>query len=70
MNRFLQQAVASRQTTSDAARLARGIKENLGLQTVTFKGIPTSTHFARVLVEADYRMKLVGIGFPKNFLSM
>ncbi len=32
---------------------------------MTFKGIPTSTHFARVLVEADYRMKLVGIGLER-----
>lgn len=64
MNRFLQQARRVARP-SDAARLARGIKENLGLQTVTFKGIPTSTHFARVLVEADYRMKLVGIGLEK-----
>lgn len=64
MNRFLQQ---SRRVArpSDAARIAMGIKQNLGLQTVTFKGIPTSTHFARVLVEADYRMKLVGIGLER-----
>ncbi|MGI9473357.1 MAG: DUF1598 domain-containing protein, partial [Rubripirellula sp.] len=32
---------------------------------VTFVGIPSSTHFARVLVEADYRMKLVGIGLER-----
>ena len=35
MNRFLQQARRVARP-SDAARLARGIKENLGLQTVTF----------------------------------
>lgn len=49
----------------DANRIAQGMKQNLGLQTVTFKGIPNSTHFARVLVEADYRMKLVGIGLER-----
>ncbi len=49
----------------DARRIAQGLKSNLGLQTVTFKGIPNSTHFARVLVEADYRMKLVGIGLER-----
>ena len=32
---------------------------------LTFKGIPNSTHFARVVVEADYRMKLVGIGLER-----
>jgi len=64
MNRFIAQARRVARP-SDAARLAQGIKENLGLQTVTFKGIPNSTHFARVLVEADYRMKLVGIGLEQ-----
>lgn len=64
MQRFLS-SVRGRVQPSDAARLASGLKNNLGLQTVTFKGIPTDTHFARVLVEADYRMKLVGIGLEK-----
>ncbi len=50
---------------SDAGRLAAMMKNNLGLQTVSIRGIPTSTHFARVLVEADYRMKLIGIGLEK-----
>lgn len=64
MNEFI--LMARRQARpSDAARIAQGMKENLGLQTVTFKGIPNSTHFARVLVEADYRMKLIGIGLEK-----
>jgi hypothetical protein len=64
MNRFLA-SVRGRVRPEDAQRLAIGLKENLGLQNVTFKGIPTSTHFARVLVEADYRMKLIGIGLEK-----
>ncbi len=64
MNRFLT-SVRGRVRPSDAQRLALGLKENLGLQTVTFKGIPSSTHFARVLVEADYRMKLIGIGLER-----
>jgi hypothetical protein len=64
MQQFLS-AVRGRVQPSDARRLAQGLKNNLGLQTVTFKGIPSSTHFARVLVEADYRMKLVGIGLER-----
>ena len=43
-------------------KLAAGMKENLGLQNVTIKGISAKSHFAQVLVEADYRMKLIGIG--------
>lgn len=64
MNEFMLMA-RRRARPNDAARIANGMKENLGLQTVTFKGIPDSTHFARVLVEADYRMKLIGIGLEK-----
>lgn len=64
LNQFLT-SVRGRVRPADAQRLASGLKQNLGLQTVTFKGIPSSTHFARVLVEADYRMKLVGIGLEE-----
>lgn len=47
---------------SDAQFIAAGLKENLGLQVVSIDGISPQTHFAQVLVEADYRMKLIGIG--------
>ncbi|QEF99526.1 hypothetical protein Mal15_35910 [Stieleria maiorica] len=71
MQQFLA-SVRGRVQPSDAARLAVGLKNNLGLQDVTIRGIPTDTHFARVLVEADYRMKLIGIGLerlPMRFQS-
>lgn len=64
MQSFLS-SVRGRVQPSDARRLAFGLKNNLGLQTVTFRGIPDTTHFARVLVEADYRMKLIGIGLEE-----
>ncbi|KAA5543639.1 DUF1598 domain-containing protein [Roseiconus nitratireducens] len=71
MQQFLA-SVRGRVQPSDAARLAQGLKTNLGLQTVSIRGIPDDTHFARVLVEADYRMKLIGIGLerlPMRFQS-
>ncbi len=34
-----------------------GIQQALGPQQVTYTGVPVNTHFARVLVAADYRMK-------------
>jgi len=34
----------------------------LGLQTVRIDGVPTDSHFATMLVEADYRMKRIAIG--------
>lgn len=47
------------------ARIANFLKDNLGLQTVSIRGVPANTHFAQVLVEADYRMKLIGIGLER-----
>ena len=55
-------AIAGKVTPADAGRIAAGLKENLGLQTVSIRGVSNKTHFAQVLVEADYRMKLIGIG--------
>jgi hypothetical protein len=46
----------------DAQYIISGLKENLGPQQIHIKGVPADTHFAQVLVEADYRMKLIGIG--------
>lgn len=64
MQQFLQ-AVGGRANRGDTMRLVQGLKQNLGLQTVSIQGIPSETHFARVLVEADYRMKLIGIGLEQ-----
>jgi len=54
--------ISGRITPADDRRIAMGLKENLGLQNVRIEGIPRTTHFAQVMVEADYRMKLIGIG--------
>jgi hypothetical protein len=58
------------QAPSDIRPLVAGMKNALGMQTVTIKGVPKSTHFARVLVEADYRMKLIGIGLQDPLVPM
>lgn len=52
-------------TPADDKRIAMGLRESLGMQTVTIKGVSPKTHFAQVLVEADYRMKLIGIGLER-----
>jgi hypothetical protein len=43
---------------------------SLGMQEITVNGVPPSTHFAQVLVEADYRMKLIGIGLERPPIRM
>ncbi|HUG90665.1 MAG TPA: DUF1598 domain-containing protein [Planctomycetaceae bacterium] len=47
---------------SSAASWARQLQELLGPQDAVFNGIPTDSRVARVMLEADYRMKLIGIG--------
>jgi hypothetical protein len=42
--------------------IVTGLRNSLGMQKVSVQGVSASTHFAQVLVEADYRMKLIGIG--------
>lgn len=45
-----------------AGRWASQLQQKLGMQDVTVYGVPADSRVARVLVEADYRMKLIGIG--------
>jgi len=59
------------QPTPAATRfIADGLRRSLGLQIVSIHGIPADTHFAQILVEADYRMKLIGIGLEKTPVKM
>ncbi len=64
MQQFLV-SIAGRVRPSDDRRIAAGLQESLGGQNITIEGVPASTHFAQVLVEADYRMKLIGIGLEQ-----
>lgn len=57
--------ISGRVQPGDANNIVAGLKENLGLQNVTVRGISSKTHFAQVMVEADYRMKLIGIGIEQ-----
>lgn len=53
-----------------AHQIASTLQERLGLQDITISGVPPETHFAHVLVEADYRMKLIGIGLETPPVQM
>ncbi len=48
--------------TASVDEIVGGMKEALGTQVVSVQGVSPATHFAQVMVEADYRMKLIGIG--------
>ena len=45
---------------------SKGIQTSLGFQDIEVFGIDPQTHTARVLVEADYRMKLIGMGLEAS----
>jgi len=64
MQQFLRQ-VGGRATPRDTQFIVDGLQKSLGRQVVTIQGIDPETHMAQVLVEADYRMKLIGIGLEK-----
>lgn len=42
------------------------IEETLGMQTISVTGLPTDSHFAAVLVAADYKMKRLAMGFDES----
>lgn len=59
------QQLGSTVTPAMTESVVRGSREALGMQRVSVTGVNPETHFARVLVEADYRMKMMGIGLEK-----
>ena len=48
------------------AQAAAVMEEQLGPQQISVTGVPETSHFARVLVAADYRMKRVSMGFEPS----
>ncbi len=55
---------------ADVDSLVRGMKDALGTQVVSVQGVSPASHFAHVLLEADYRMKLIGIGLEPPPVAM
>lgn len=49
----------------ESNRWVRQIRDRMGTQLIEVKGIDPRTRAARVIVEADYRMKLVGMGLEE-----
>jgi hypothetical protein len=50
-------------TRGNPTVFAAGAEKALGPQRITLTNVPPGSHFARVLVAADYRMKRLGMGF-------
>jgi hypothetical protein len=65
MQRFLRQTGRVNPTAS-VDEIVSGMRQALGTQTVSVQGVSPRSHFAQVMVEADYRMKLIGIGLEPS----
>lgn len=62
MQQTLKQLGGTLRSTDDIPFIVNSLQQSLGLNEVSIEGVPAGTHFAHVLTEADYRMKLIGIG--------
>jgi hypothetical protein len=62
MQQVLQQIGGNYNSAAEVPAIVSSLRQALGHNEVTITGVPAGTHFAHVLTEADYRMKLIGIG--------
>lgn len=55
---------------SQREKWLKELRDGLGLQSIEYYGIDPRTRAARVIVEADYRMKLVGMGLEEGTVGV
>ncbi len=60
----------SRLSAATAAKWTESLQESLGLQNVIVQGIPGDSRVAAVILDADYRMKEIGIGRREGVSGM
>ncbi|MGD9636426.1 MAG: DUF1598 domain-containing protein [Pirellulales bacterium] len=65
MQQFLHEMGPRLSSPNQEQFIVEQLRDRLGMQVITVGGVPADTHFAQVLVEADYRMKLIGIGLEQ-----
>ena len=53
-----------------AEKFTSMVQDQLGLQNVIVKGVPADSRIASVIVDADYRMKEIGVGRRKGVKGM
>jgi hypothetical protein len=51
---------------ADPKEMAAAYEKAMGMQMISLHGVPETSHFARVLVAADYRMKRIAMGFDPS----
>lgn len=58
--------MAKVRTMGNPKATAEGIEQSLGRQQITFTGVPATSHFAGVMLAADYRMKRLAMNFETS----
>jgi hypothetical protein len=67
---YLDETTQAPLKAGQAPSWVRQLREHLGQQDIEVAGIDPRTRVARVIVEADYRMKLVGMGLEDSVLGV
>ena len=70
MNQWIHSNPPNPANPASVGPFVEGMKDAQGLHTVTINGVSPRTHFALTMVEADYRMKLIGIGLEPPPVKM
>ncbi|MCA9021102.1 MAG: DUF1598 domain-containing protein, partial [Planctomycetaceae bacterium] len=65
MNEYIRQT-NSASTAATAATRFQTMAQILGMQDVSVTGVPAGSHYARILVEADYMLKRISIGLEPS----
>ena len=65
MQQFLHEMGPRLSSPNQEQFIVKQLRDRLGMQVITVGGVSAKTHFAQVMVEADYRMKLIGIGLEQ-----
>ena len=68
--RKIPRSVADHEQAEVARWVASGVRDSLGSETVQVFGISAKTNFARVMIEADYRMKRIAVGVEQPPIRM
>lgn len=68
--RKIPSSVSQSQRQRVAQQVAMGVQQSLGMADVQVFGISSKTHFASVMIEADYRMKRIAVGIEPPPVKM
>lgn len=69
-NHSIPRTVPQGQEAIFAQKILKGTRDALGMASVVTFGIKSESHMAKRMIEADYRMKLIGIGIEPPPIKM